>query len=70
MFVESESISNHSLKVILRSENFLVVDKNFDLVMNDNDPERFSLAKLIKRELPDLYDDQFLVKKFMSRTKD
>jgi hypothetical protein len=59
MNVESES--DHSLKVIYRSENFLVVDKNFDLVMNDDDPDRFSLAKLIKRELPELYDDQYSV---------
>ena len=59
MNVESEA--DHSLKVIYRSENFLVVDKNFDLVMNDDDPDRFSLAKLIKRELPELYDDQYSV---------
>jgi len=55
---------NFVLKILYRSENFLVVDKNFDLVMNDDDPERFSLAKLIKRELPELYNDRFVVSVF------
>ena len=49
------------LKIIHQSANFLVIDKAFDLVMNDNDPERFSLAHLIKRELPQLYDDKYEV---------
>ena len=53
--------SDFTLKVLHRSENFLAVDKNFDLVMNDDDPERFSLAKLLKRDLPELYDDKFAV---------
>ena len=53
--------SSFVLKVLHRSENFLAVDKNFDLVMNDDDPERFSLAKLLKRELPDLYNHKSAV---------
>ena len=53
--------SSFDLKVLHRSENFLAVDKNFDLVMNDDDPERFSLAKLLKRELPELYNHKFAV---------
>ena len=53
--------SDFTLKVLHRSENFLAVDKNFDLVMNDDDAERFSLAKLLKRDLPELYDDKFAV---------
>ena len=53
--------SSFVLKVLHRSENFLAVDKNFDIVMNDDDPERFSLAKLLKRELPELYNHKFAV---------
>ena len=49
------------LTILHRSENFLVVDKNYDLVMNDDDPDRFSLAKLLKQELPDLYDASYAV---------
>ncbi len=53
--------SEFQLKILHKSENFLVVDKNYDLVMNDDDPDRFSLAKLLKRELPDLYNENYAV---------
>ena len=56
--------SEFQLKILHRSENFLAIDKNYDLVMNDDDPDRFSLAKLLKRELPDLYDDSYAVGSF------
>lgn len=49
------------LKVLHRSENFLAIDKDFDLVMNDDDPERFTLASLIKRDLPGLYNHKYAV---------
>ena len=49
------------LRVLHRSDHFLAVDKPYDLVMNDDDPDRFSLAHLLKRELPDLYNDSFAV---------
>jgi hypothetical protein len=49
------------LEVLHLSKNYLVVNKCFDLVMNDNDPERFSLAKLMKIKHPELFDSKFLV---------
>jgi len=49
------------LEVLHLSKNYLVVNKCFDLVMNDNDPERFSLAKLMKVKHPELFDSKFLV---------
>ena len=39
--------ADFKLKVVHQSSNFLVIAKNFDLVMNDNDPQRFSLAKVV-----------------------
>ena len=42
---ETVKESDFKLKVVHQSDNFLVIDKNFDLVLNDNDPLRFSLAK-------------------------
>ncbi len=54
-------MENLELEVLHLSKNFLVVNKCFDLVMNDNDLERFSLAKLMKIKHPDLFDAKFLV---------
>jgi hypothetical protein len=61
MTLVAKMADNFRLKVIHQSANFLAVDKNFDLVMNDNDPDRMSLAKLIRRDLPELYNDKLTV---------
>lgn len=55
-------LENFDLKVLHLSKNYLVVNKCFDLVMNDNNPERVSLANLLKLKYPDLYDGKFTVR--------
>lgn len=52
-------MSDPALRVLYQSSNFLVVDKCFDIVMNDNNPDRDSLTKLVQKNFPELYDKKF-----------
>ena len=44
------------LSVVHRSDNFLVVDKPPDLIINSDDPDRDSVYLRLQRQFPDLAD--------------
>ena len=50
------STTMRNLTIVHRSDNFLVVDKPPDLIINSDDPDRDSVYLRLQRQFPDLAD--------------
>ena len=50
------STAMQDLTVVHRSDNFLVVDKPPDLIINSDDPDRDSVYLRLQKQFPDLAD--------------
>jgi len=46
--------SLHKLKVLYKSDNYIIVNKDFDVIINCEDPERLSVCRQMAHKFPDL----------------
>ena len=59
---EDEGKFLRDLKVLHRSDNFIAVDKNPDLVINDNDLKRLSVYRQMQFNFPELVESKHMVR--------
>ena len=50
------------LRVLFHGKHFLVIDKDFDVIINHDDPERPSVAMQLKISFPQYYDEEISVR--------
>ncbi len=49
------------IRILHKSQHFLVIDKPFDVVLNSDDPQRESVCNLLKEQHPDTSNDKLKV---------
>ena len=45
-----------ALEVLHKSDNFIVVNKPYDLILNSDDPNRESVCKVLKVQFPEHFN--------------
>ena len=45
-----------TLEVLHKSDNFIVINKPFDLILNSDDPNRESVCKALKEQFPEHFN--------------
>eukprot|EP00088_Acartia_fossae_P039563 TRINITY_DN4118_c0_g1_i11.p1 TRINITY_DN4118_c0_g1~~TRINITY_DN4118_c0_g1_i11.p1 ORF type:complete len:287 (+),score=-3.80 TRINITY_DN4118_c0_g1_i11:83-943(+) len=57
---DSKTLDTHldKLEILHKSEHFIVVNKDFDVVINSNDPERLSIYRQLSYKYPELANEK------------
>ena len=56
-----------SLEILHFSPHFIAINKPFDVIMNSDDPERISVAKMLSQQLPETANAKLKVNKFTEK---